>query len=120
MQIAEFGLYLDRQNTGVAPAWQMPDYANEFMACSRYWTKTELTWGGNTTTGVNYWSANHAHRASLRTAPAVSSVSTGVSGFPATPGTVNVNTQYCNESRTANATTSGGVFGSTVTCNARM
>jgi len=35
--IRNVGLYLDPQNTGVAPAWQMPDYGQELLACQRYW-----------------------------------------------------------------------------------
>jgi len=36
-ELFDVGWYLDRQNTGVAPAWQMPDYAQELRACQRYW-----------------------------------------------------------------------------------
>lgn len=31
------GLYLDPNNTGIPPAWEMPDEAQELAACQRYW-----------------------------------------------------------------------------------
>jgi hypothetical protein len=37
--IFDVGLYLDPNNTGVAPPWQMPDEAEELRACQRYWEK---------------------------------------------------------------------------------
>jgi hypothetical protein len=37
--IADVGLYLDPNNTGIAPPWQMPDEAQEMLACMRYWQK---------------------------------------------------------------------------------
>ena len=36
-ELFDVGLYLDASNTGVAPKWEMPDEAQEFMACQRYW-----------------------------------------------------------------------------------
>ena len=35
--LSKVGLYIDPNNTGVAPAWQMPDEAEELRACQRYW-----------------------------------------------------------------------------------
>jgi hypothetical protein len=35
--IFDVGLYLDPLATGIAPPWQMPDYAQELAACMRYW-----------------------------------------------------------------------------------
>jgi hypothetical protein len=35
-QIFDVGLYLDPNNTGVPPAWVMPDEAQELAACQRY------------------------------------------------------------------------------------
>jgi len=36
-ELYDVGLYLDPQNTGVAPRWEMPDYADELLTCMRYW-----------------------------------------------------------------------------------
>jgi len=33
----DVGLYLDPQNTGIAPPWTMPDEAQELVACQRYY-----------------------------------------------------------------------------------
>jgi hypothetical protein len=38
--VTDVGLYLDPDATGVAPKWQMPDYATELAACQRYWYKS--------------------------------------------------------------------------------
>lgn len=38
--LANVGLYLDPQATGLAPPWQEPDYASELLACQRYYAKT--------------------------------------------------------------------------------
>ena len=37
--IRDVGLYLDPDNTGLAPPWQMPDEAEELTTCERYWQK---------------------------------------------------------------------------------
>ena len=42
--IVRAGLYLDPNNTGLAPPWQPPDEAQELAACMRYW---ELIPGGS-------------------------------------------------------------------------
>jgi len=41
--IADVGLYLDPDKTGVAPPWQMPDEAEETTACRRYWQTAPVT-----------------------------------------------------------------------------
>lgn len=35
--IRRVGLYLDPENTGKAPPWEVPDEAEELRACQRYW-----------------------------------------------------------------------------------
>lgn len=44
------GLYLDPQNTGVAPPFQPPDYTQELAACTRYYYKVS---GGVSGTLIN-------------------------------------------------------------------
>lgn len=39
LYVTNVGLYLDDQNTGVAPPWEMPDEAQELAACQRYYEK---------------------------------------------------------------------------------
>ena len=36
--LSNVGLYLDPDNTGLPPPWQMPDYDEELRTCQRYWT----------------------------------------------------------------------------------
>ena len=36
--ITDVGLYLDPDNTGLPPKWEMPDEAEELRACQRYWS----------------------------------------------------------------------------------
>jgi len=118
--LGDVGFYVDPQNSSIAPRWIIPDYAEEFMACSRYWTKVSVTWGGNVTTGINYWTAAHLFRASMRIIPAAAGVSSGLAGFPATIGPTTITTEYISEGRAANATQNGGVYGTTFSLNARM
>jgi len=40
IRIANVGLYLDPDKTGLPPQWQMPDEAEELQACQRYWQKS--------------------------------------------------------------------------------
>jgi hypothetical protein len=35
--IANVGVYLDPDGTGIAPPWQTPNYADELARCQRYW-----------------------------------------------------------------------------------
>jgi len=40
LDIANVGLYLDPDNTGLPPPWEMPDEAEELRACERYYEKS--------------------------------------------------------------------------------
>ena len=53
IQIADVGLYLDPDATGVPPKWVPPDYASELAACRRYWARNfsaHGVWSSATTT----------------------------------------------------------------------
>jgi len=43
MDIKNVGLYLDPNNTGLAPPWQLPDEAEELRACRRYYAVYNYT-----------------------------------------------------------------------------
>jgi len=46
-ELFDVGLYLDPNNTGVPPSWQMPDEADELNACMRYFQRGPTsTYGG--------------------------------------------------------------------------
>ena len=38
--VADVGLYVDALNIGAAPAWELPDFANDLGACQRYVQKS--------------------------------------------------------------------------------
>jgi hypothetical protein len=44
-ELYDVGLYLDPNNTGVAPPWEMPSYADDERACLRYYWKAGTNWG---------------------------------------------------------------------------
>ena len=54
-ELFDVGLYLDPDRTGVAPAWQMPDEAEELRACMRYWEGVGITISTNSTLSNTSW-----------------------------------------------------------------
>ena len=42
IRYSHVGLYLDPNATGVPPPWQMPDEAQELMACQRYYERSSM------------------------------------------------------------------------------
>jgi hypothetical protein len=119
IQIADVGLYLDPDNTGVAPKWQTPDYASELAACQRYWQKAGAAWGGDVVSGRGYIAP--LYYMPMRTAPTATGVSTFNSAFPATAGTISngPGNAMSWENRIANLTQSAA-FTTTWSLNARM
>jgi hypothetical protein len=73
--ITNVGLYLDPNNTGVAPPWVTPDYASELAACERYWIMQWMSMGGSAPGNMN---VGFALPVSMRTIPASAQVSGGV------------------------------------------
>jgi hypothetical protein len=71
--LTNVGLYLDPNNTGIAPPWQMPDEAQELAACQRYWQGYSLAIVPSTPTPQSF-----IFPVRLRTVPAVSG---GGAGF---------------------------------------
>ena len=67
LDIANVGLYLDPDNTGLPPPWQMPDEAEELRACERYYEKSYITaanpGAANQIGGMIYF---NAHAASVK------------------------------------------------------
>ena len=53
-ELFDVGLYLDANATGLPPAWQMPDEAQELAACQRYWNITVTQYSGATVSAVAY------------------------------------------------------------------
>jgi hypothetical protein len=75
--IADVGLHLDPTNTGKAPAWVMPDEAQELAACQRYFYKPTCFVPTSATLLILYY------KVSMRTDPAITG---GGAGFVADTG----------------------------------
>jgi hypothetical protein len=120
--VADVGLYADPLATGVAPAWQTPDYANELAVCKRYWQTAACVFGQPCTSGSSY-AAPFSTSVALRAAPSSPvGVNQGAGAFPAAAGTFNIvatGVDSFYENRTANAT-GAGYYLTKWTLNARM
>lgn len=118
-ELYDVGLYLDPQNSGVAPRWQMPDYGQEHESCRRYWQANGLIYSANVTSGSVYYTRT-GFPTPMRTAPAVTATPTGgVACFPNAVGTITSDTISVQESRTANAT-AAGAWSTSAAISARM
>jgi len=111
----DVGLYLDPDNTGLAPPWQMPDEAEELRACQRYYELVGTGgvyanhFSGMVTTGVLYYIWGY-WKVAKRSTPTVIATAGNQSGFPATVGTLLGTLEGFREARTANATVNGAFF----------
>jgi hypothetical protein len=119
--LSNVGLYLDPLATGIAPPWQMPDEAEELMACMRYYQQARSYMSGSVTSGGSYY-CWYDWKVKPRATPAATGVNNSAVGFAATVGTLTPlnDGSGCVESRASNATSTSGVFSSVVTANARM
>jgi hypothetical protein len=117
-ELFDVGLYLDPDNTGLAPRWQTPDYASELAACQRYYESGSTRWDGSTTSGVAYTTTGW-FKALKRTVPNLSGSSTGATLFPAATGFALATTTNFVDYRTATGT-GAGLFASNWTASARM
>jgi hypothetical protein len=71
----DVGLYMDPYKTGVAPAWELPDFAQELRRCQRYWYRQYTLRGGHGDTASMY-RGGAQHAAPMRVPPAGSIVGT--------------------------------------------
>jgi len=80
--IRNVGLYLDPDNTGLAPPWQMPDEAEELRACQRYWELLTggFRWDHALTVGVST-GFTHKFAATKRIVPAAATSVDALSGW---------------------------------------
>jgi hypothetical protein len=102
--IANVGLYLDKNFTGVPPPWQMPDEAEELRACQRYWENSSLVYldaALNGTSGVKGRSVEF--KVTKRAAPTIGRVDVGGA---TTFDTTNVNSFRIFNSVVTNVTAS--------------
>jgi hypothetical protein len=120
-ELFDAGLYYDPLNTGVAPAWEMPDEAQELVACQRYWQTTWATWSGYATAPTGQVVAATTPVMPRIGTPAVTAVSQSTLNlFPSTTTPVWVGGNIVRDSRTASGTGQDGIFSTNFTINARM
>ena len=115
--IANVGLYLDPLGTGVPPRWQMPDEADELMACQRYWQRVYTANQWNTGGSNTSWSP---FTCTMRTTPVTTRTSTvGVSAGITASAYYGTNSHGLGAQVSA---ASGDAYdlGRMHTCNARM
>ena len=95
------------------------------MQCQRYYeTSGGSAYGtffnGNVTSGVVYYSGRSSFAVQKRASPTVSYTNIGNSSFPATPVAFASDVTGLQDQRTANATASGGIFGSNWIASAEL
>jgi hypothetical protein len=71
--ITDLGVYEDPDSTGVAPAWQLPDYAADLAKCRRYWQSVLANhrFDDSASTGVSF-GVTVKTRETMRTIPTIS------------------------------------------------
>jgi hypothetical protein len=74
--VSNVGMYADPYKTGIAPSWQLPDYAQELRRCQRYWYKQFALRGAIVISGTDLSRPGAIHAAPMRTAPAATIVGT--------------------------------------------
>ena len=117
--VRAIGLYPDPGGTGLAPPFQMPDYATEMLKCQRYWQQVNSFQSFTPTSGSGYYTSVMPV-VSPRVLSNFTGISSSGSNFPNTTGTLTVVGNTIRELRNANATAGNGAYGSTITINARM
>ena len=111
--IADVGLYLDPDNTGIAPKWTMPDEAEELRACQRYWFQTKgLPMKGVVLAGTGPVAFSMSNPVQMRAVPALSLSGTIDIHDGSASGTMTgVSTNSCTPDYIAmNPTVGGGPF----------
>jgi hypothetical protein len=105
-ELFDVGLYMDPNNTGVPPPWELPDYNAELLTCQRYWQKVRVEFSGNVTSGQTYYARMQVTPV-MRTNPTAAGTNASVGNFPATVGTAFAVSYTLAESRVASGTGTG-------------
>jgi len=79
MAISYVGLYLDPNNTGLAPPFQMPDEAQELAACQRYYQRTNISMISQAAAASQFFGITWPFAVTMRVVPAVASAGGGSS-----------------------------------------
>jgi hypothetical protein len=120
----DVGLYLDPLATGRAPAWTMPDEAQELAACMRYWEKGVFDGAYAVAADSNPYGSRIVFHTVKRTIPAVTASGT-MSGTLS--GAITAVSSATIDGFTPTRTGGGGsagfsgtIFSSSFTANSRM
>lgn len=132
-ELFDVGLYLDPDNTGVPPPWQMPDESDALRECQRYWCAGYGMRGrSSSATVIGYASAPLP--VPMRTAPAIAiagapsgydgGVTLAVSAVSASQSNMNYLFGQLTTASGLTATRAGGHIvvgaGNYMACNARL
>jgi hypothetical protein len=122
-ELFDVGLYLDDDVSGIPPLWEMPDPAEELLACQRYVVSGVTTlFHGTALSGQQYSSMAYLP-VEMRANPTLLASAVGETPalFPNAVGSVSVyNTKTIYETRAASTTGPSGFFTSTLMLSARM
>lgn len=110
--IADIGLYLDPDNTGLPPTWETIPELQTYMECMRYWYKSK-GWRGVSTGGASVGRGGNPFLVDQRVAAATAIVGTATAYDQATQSALTGLTNYANihtfeADFTTAAATSGG------------
>jgi hypothetical protein len=117
-ELFDAGLYLDPLATGVAPPWEMPDYAQELEACKRYWGSYGMVLGGYYGVAAGPYVSSTPFPVTMRIVPAISFTSIGYDNSSSL-ATYWLYENVLGISATATASARSSVQ-TIVICNARM
>jgi hypothetical protein len=53
-ELGDFQMHADPNATGVAPAWECPNFEDALFDCQRFWQRVLTNFDGNVTSGSNY------------------------------------------------------------------
>jgi hypothetical protein len=109
----------DPDKTGLAPPFEIEDYATTLVKCQRYWQQLFAVFSGNVSATLPY-NGSAPYPVTPRATPTLAGVNYGNTNFPAAAGTLySVSGVTFWESRTANGT-GVGAYQTRVNVNARM
>jgi len=119
-ELFDVGLYLDPDNTGVPPKWQMPDEAEELRACQRYWQKIFMNITFVAAAAGNYLGVSVPWLVPPRTTPAIASDGSGTATNASAAVFDQASTLGCRGLLTAAAAGGSGISSKGGNANARM
>jgi hypothetical protein len=75
--VANVGLYADPNRTGIAPPFEMPDFAIELAKCKRYWQPMIMDLVANATAAGQFFGVQYPFPTEMRVVPTLAMLSNG-------------------------------------------